>query len=184
MWARREVQVGPRFRYGGPRFGPLPPTADELTLALSSIDLAQLSAPAAAGLALRRVVVLRQDEPGRSGGRGLLRQSPGCYTAMLPHVTGKIRCGNVRERGDIQMSDHEGSAIVDQLRATWHVSTFSANGGGGCVEAGPLSDGTERIAVRHSRRPEEAVILYTRSEWDAFLAGVRSGEFDFPRSTP
>jgi hypothetical protein len=70
--------------------------------------------------------------------------------------------------------------ISNPLGAAWHISTFSANGGGGCVEAGPLADGTGRIAVRHSRRPGEAVILYNRSEWDAFLAGVRSGEFDFP----
>jgi len=35
----------------------------------------------------------------------------------------------------------------------WHISTFSENGGMQCVEAGPLTDGTERVAVRHSQRP-------------------------------
>ncbi|GII77948.1 hypothetical protein Sru01_29300 [Sphaerisporangium rufum] len=61
----------------------------------------------------------------------------------------------------------------------WHVSTASANGGGECVEAGPLGDGSGRVAVRHSRRPDAEVIVYTRGEWEAFLAGVRAGEFDF-----
>ncbi|MFC6084069.1 DUF397 domain-containing protein [Sphaerisporangium aureirubrum] len=61
----------------------------------------------------------------------------------------------------------------------WHISTFSPDGGPNCVEAGPLSDGSERIAVRHSRHPEGPVIIYTRAEWDAFLAGVRANEFDF-----
>lgn len=75
------------------------------------------------------------------------------------------------------METQQGS---DPIRAAWHISTFSANGGGGCVEAGPLADGTGRIAVRHSRHPSEQTILYTRSEWNAFLAGVRGGEFDFP----
>jgi hypothetical protein len=69
--------------------------------------------------------------------------------------------------------------LVAPPQAAWHISTFSANGGGGCVEAGPLADGSGRIAVRHSRRPQGAFIVYTRPEWDAFLAGVQSGEFDF-----
>jgi hypothetical protein len=62
----------------------------------------------------------------------------------------------------------------------WHISTRSANGGGQCVEAGPLADGSGRIAVRHSRHPDGQVIVYTRAEWEAFVGGVKDGEFDFP----
>ncbi|MGH3687815.1 MAG: DUF397 domain-containing protein [Pseudonocardiaceae bacterium] len=51
-----------------------------------------------------------------------------------------------------------------------------------CVEAGPLRDGSGRVAVRHSHHPDGAAIVYTRAEWDAFTAGVRLGEFDFPTS--
>jgi hypothetical protein len=61
----------------------------------------------------------------------------------------------------------------------WHVSSRSANNGGQCVEAGPLADGSGRIAVRHSHHPEGSMIVYTRAEWDAFLAGAKDGEFDF-----
>lgn len=61
----------------------------------------------------------------------------------------------------------------------WHISTFSDGGPPNCVEAGPLNDGTDRVAVRHSRRPEAEVIIYTRAEWEAFLHGVRNAEFDF-----
>ncbi|MGH3345323.1 MAG: DUF397 domain-containing protein [Carbonactinosporaceae bacterium] len=64
-------------------------------------------------------------------------------------------------------------------RVAWHVSSYSSSTGGNCVEAGPLSDGTGRVAVRHSRRPSGEVIVYTRAEWQAFLAGVKAGEFDF-----
>ncbi|WHT19221.1 DUF397 domain-containing protein [Crossiella sp. CA-258035] len=68
----------------------------------------------------------------------------------------------------------------DQLfAAQWHISSYSADGGGNCVEAGPLPDGSGRIALRHSRHPGESVILYTQAEWQAFLAGVKAGEFDF-----
>lgn len=74
--------------------------------------------------------------------------------------------------GDINRDELAGVA--------WHISTRSANSGASCVEAGPLSDGTGRIAVRHSRHRDGQVIVYTRTEWDAFLAGAKDGEFDFP----
>ena len=61
----------------------------------------------------------------------------------------------------------------------WHISTHSNDNGGSCVEAGPLLDGSGRVAVRHSKAPNAAVIVYTRAEWDAFLAGAKDGEFDF-----
>jgi hypothetical protein len=61
----------------------------------------------------------------------------------------------------------------------WHISTRSDALGGNCVEAGPLVDGSGRVAVRHSKSPDGAVIVYTRTEWEAFLDGVKDGEFDF-----
>jgi hypothetical protein len=61
----------------------------------------------------------------------------------------------------------------------WHVSTRSDGLGGMCVEAGPLADGSGRVAVRHSKAPDGATIVYTRGEWEAFIAGVKDGEFDF-----
>ncbi|RNL77867.1 DUF397 domain-containing protein, partial [Halostreptopolyspora alba] len=33
----------------------------------------------------------------------------------------------------------------------WRVSSYSANGSGQCVEAGPMLDGSPRFAVRDSR---------------------------------
>jgi hypothetical protein len=68
---------------------------------------------------------------------------------------------------------------VERARVGWHISTFSPNNGGSCVEAGPLNDGTDRVAVRHSHHPDAELIIYTRAEWEAFTAGVRNGEFDF-----
>lgn len=61
----------------------------------------------------------------------------------------------------------------------WHISTRSSSAGANCVEAGPLQDGSGRVAVRHSKAPDAATIIYTRAEWDAFLAGAKDGEFDF-----
>ncbi len=64
----------------------------------------------------------------------------------------------------------------------WHISARSGNTGGNCVEAGPVNDGSERVAVRHSRFPDGVAILYTRAEWEAFVGGVKDGEFDFFQS--
>jgi len=69
----------------------------------------------------------------------------------------------------------------DELaNVAWRISSRSPNGGGQCVEAGPLADGSGRVAVRHSRRPNAEILVYSRPEWEAFIAGVKNGEFDFP----
>lgn len=61
----------------------------------------------------------------------------------------------------------------------WRTSTRTGSGSGNCVEVAPLLDGSGRVAVRHSKHPEDAVIVYTRAEWDAFIGGAKDGEFDF-----
>jgi hypothetical protein len=77
------------------------------------------------------------------------------------------------------MSTEQTLSAVELAAIRWRVSTRSTNNGGNCVEAGPLSDDSGRVAVRHSHHPEGSVIVYTRAEWDAFLAGAKDGEFDF-----
>ncbi|MER6828003.1 DUF397 domain-containing protein [Streptosporangium sp. NPDC000563] len=68
---------------------------------------------------------------------------------------------------------------MNLAHVAWRISTKSDNGGGSCVEAGPLGDGSGRVAVRHSHRPDGEVIVYSRAEWEAFVGGVKDGEFDF-----
>lgn len=77
-------------------------------------------------------------------------------------------------------SEPRGSLTPEERSGVaWHISTFSPDGDGNCVEAGPLADGSGRVAVRHSHHPDAEAIVYTRAEWEAFVAGVRNGEFDF-----
>jgi hypothetical protein len=57
----------------------------------------------------------------------------------------------------------------------WRKSAAS-NPTGNCVELAELPSGA--IAVRNSRSPYGPVLVYTRAEIAAFLAGVRAGEFD------
>ncbi|MBF6247419.1 DUF397 domain-containing protein, partial [Nocardia elegans] len=56
-------------------------------------------------------------------------------------------------------------------------STFS-QGGGECVEIAHLDNGG--VGVRLSKTPSGPVLTFTPAEWDAFLAGVRDGQFDRP----
>ncbi|MFK3980093.1 DUF397 domain-containing protein [Micromonospora sp. NPDC050397] len=60
----------------------------------------------------------------------------------------------------------------------WHISSRSGNGSGNCVEAGPILDGSGRVAVRHSHHPSGHVLVYSGAGWTAFLAGVRSTSFE------
>lgn len=38
-------------------------------------------------------------------------------------------------------------------QVAWHISTASASVGADCVAAGPIDDGSGRVAVRHSKDP-------------------------------
>ncbi|GAA3135010.1 DUF397 domain-containing protein [Planomonospora alba] len=60
-------------------------------------------------------------------------------------------------------------------RADWRKSRFS-NPSGNCVELARLPGG--EVAVRNSRDPEGPVLVYTRGEVEAFVRGVKDGEFD------
>jgi hypothetical protein len=57
--------------------------------------------------------------------------------------------------------------------ATWRKSSFS-NPSGNCVEAAQLTEG---MAVRNSRFPDGPALVFTGAEWDAFLRGVKGGDF-------
>jgi hypothetical protein len=65
---------------------------------------------------------------------------------------------------------------MDVNDLTWRKSTHSGTNGGDCVEVADLADGGR--AVRDSKNPQGAVLTFTRSEWQAFIAGVHDGQFD------
>jgi hypothetical protein len=71
-----------------------------------------------------------------------------------------------------------GDAVLERIGAgenvEYRVSSFS--GAGNCVAVAKLASGG--YAVRHSRL-DVAPIVFTREEWDAFIAGVKACEFDF-----
>jgi hypothetical protein len=53
----------------------------------------------------------------------------------------------------------------------WFKSTYCTQNG--CVEVA-----LGGVTVRDSKNPDGPALRFTRAEWDAFLAGVRDGQFD------
>ncbi|MFF5212413.1 DUF397 domain-containing protein [Streptosporangium sp. NPDC000396] len=66
---------------------------------------------------------------------------------------------------------------IQELRtATWRKSHLSGGDGGNCVEVAELSGG--RRGVRDSKDRNGPALVFTASEWAAFVGGVKDGEFD------
>ncbi|MFF5208652.1 DUF397 domain-containing protein [Streptosporangium sp. NPDC000396] len=69
----------------------------------------------------------------------------------------------------------------------WHKSSCSG-AGQNCVEVALVDNAqaevkhntnTERLfLVRDSKDPDGPILAFTPSEWDAFLAGIKSGDFE------
>jgi hypothetical protein len=57
----------------------------------------------------------------------------------------------------------------------WRISSYSQNNGT-CVAVADLPDG--RVALCNSNHPDGPVVLFSRSEMRAWIAGVKAGEFD------
>jgi predicted secreted Zn-dependent protease len=58
---------------------------------------------------------------------------------------------------------------------SWQKSTHST-GNGNCVEVAALPD--DNLAVRDSKDKTGPMLQFSASEWRAFVAGVKDGEFD------
>jgi hypothetical protein len=64
---------------------------------------------------------------------------------------------------------------LDLGRADWRKSTRSGPYTDNCVEVAFVDGG---VAVRDSKNPGGPVLIFTASEWDAFVDGAKLGEFD------
>ncbi|HWG99544.1 MAG TPA: DUF397 domain-containing protein [Pilimelia sp.] len=69
------------------------------------------------------------------------------------------------------MLDHP-KGDFDLSRAVWR---SALPGAPGSVEVAFVDD---LIGLRNSDEPDGPVLVFTRDEWDAFVAGAKDGEFD------
>jgi hypothetical protein len=70
---------------------------------------------------------------------------------------------------------YNGMPASELTAVTWHKSRCSSPQGE-CVEMARLATG--EIAVRNSRHPDGPALIYTQAEIDAFIGGVKDGDFD------
>jgi hypothetical protein len=69
----------------------------------------------------------------------------------------------------------------DDLDPGRWVKSSRSNGTQDCVEVNTSAAGRDLIGVRDSKdQGRGPVLLFTRAEWAAFLAGARDGEFALP----
>jgi predicted secreted Zn-dependent protease len=67
----------------------------------------------------------------------------------------------------------QASRSGDERAKTWRKSSRSL-ADGNCVEV--AAQPGDRVMVRDSKDPQGAVLWFAPTEWDTFVAGVRSGE--------
>jgi hypothetical protein len=60
------------------------------------------------------------------------------------------------------------------VEVAWRKSTYS--GVNGCVEV--VTDGEGTVQVRDSKDPDGPHLQFSPEEWDAFIQGIKAGEFD------
>jgi len=66
------------------------------------------------------------------------------------------------------------SGLVDLSGLSWRKSKRSGQTGN-CVEVAYFDTG---VAVRDSKNPTGPALVFTQAEWEAFVGGVRDGEFE------
>lgn len=64
---------------------------------------------------------------------------------------------------------------IDLTGASWHKSSFSDTSPQSCVEVARVHG---HYAVRDSKNRDQAPLVFTPHEWEAFRSGVLAGEFD------
>lgn len=75
-----------------------------------------------------------------------------------------------------------GTTVADISRTSWRKSSYSAMNGS-CVEIGRVQSHRigDLIGIRDTKdQGAGPVLLFTDGEWSAFVAGVKSGQFDNP----
>ena len=89
------------------------------------------------------------------------------------HMHGGGPAQTTRIRGVRKMNNGVRASALTGV--SWRKSGRS--GAGNCVEFAELSRGGA-VAVRNSRFPDGPALVYTRSEIEALILGVKDGDFD------
>ncbi len=69
-----------------------------------------------------------------------------------------------------KVAAHPTKGSFDLARVEWRSAELGAD-----IEVGFVDD---LIGMRNAKDPDSPVLIFTPSEWEAFLAGAKDGEFD------
>ena len=69
-----------------------------------------------------------------------------------------------------------GVSVANISELTWRTAVSAKCEAGACVEVAQLQGS---YFFRDSKDPDGPVLTFTQSEWDAFVSGVRAGDFEF-----
>ncbi|MFC4035134.1 DUF397 domain-containing protein [Streptomyces polygonati] len=71
---------------------------------------------------------------------------------------------------------YDNGVAADSIMGVEWVKSGASAPQGDCVEVAQLANGD--VALRNSRHTGGPALVYTRSEFRAFVAGARDGDFD------
>jgi hypothetical protein len=66
--------------------------------------------------------------------------------------------------------------MEDQIKLSWHKSSYSGNGGGSCVEVGTGLPG--KVAIRDTKNLAGPVLTVGGQVWAEFLDAIKLGVLD------
>ncbi len=65
--------------------------------------------------------------------------------------------------------------MANMSRVVWRKSSRSGANNANCVEVARLEDA---VAVRDSKHPNDGMLVFSTSQWAAFVTATKNGEFD------
>jgi hypothetical protein len=66
---------------------------------------------------------------------------------------------------------------ADAAEAQWRKSSWSAQNGN-CLEFAEFPGGIVGVRDSKDKAPDRAILTFSKTEWESFVAGVVAGEFD------
>lgn len=77
------------------------------------------------------------------------------------------------------MADKPVVRATDLLGAAWYKSSYSGSDQSSCVEIADLRAGLGKVAVRDSKDPDGAALVFESAAFAAFVTDAADGTYDF-----
>lgn len=101
------------------------------------------------------------------------------FAAARPASSGSVASASLTIAGTTEPGSGPGRAAAARGAGSlpWQRSSFCRGAADTCVD---VQLGPAGVGVRDSKDLDGPVLRFTPEEWEAFLCGVRNGEFELP----